>query len=49
MVALPGHPARVDLSSGGERQPAEAFFASGGFLATLGVPALMGRNVRPGR
>ena len=37
-------PARVDLSSGGERQPAEALFASGGFLSTLGVPALLGRT-----
>ncbi len=40
-------PARVDLSSGGERQPAEALFASGGFLGTLGVPALMGRTFGP--
>ena len=38
-------PGRVDLSSGGERQPAEALFTSGGFLPTLGVPPLIGRTL----
>ena len=51
-------PARVDLSQGGETQPADALFASGGFFGTLGVPALLGRTFttrrrrerrRPGR
>ena len=37
-------PARVDLSSGGAMQPADALFTSGGFFATLGVPALIGRT-----
>jgi putative ABC transport system permease protein len=37
-------PARVDLSRGGETQPADALFASGGFFDTLGVPALVGRT-----
>jgi putative ABC transport system permease protein len=37
-------PGRVDLAEGGEVQPAEALFASGGFFSTLGVPALIGRT-----
>ena len=37
-------PARVDLSDGGEAQPADALFTSGGFFSTLGVPALLGRT-----
>ena len=37
-------PARVDLSQGGEMQPADALFTSGGFFTTLGVPALLGRT-----
>jgi putative ABC transport system permease protein len=37
-------PARVDLSQGGELQPADALFASGGFFSTLGVPAMLGRT-----
>src|SRR5687767_15364833 len=37
-------PARLDLSQGGEVQPAEALFTSGGFFTTLGVPALLGRT-----
>jgi predicted permease len=41
-------PGRVDLSPGGERQPAEALFTSGRFLATLGVPALIGRILDDG-
>ncbi|MGB2713917.1 MAG: ADOP family duplicated permease [Vicinamibacterales bacterium] len=36
-------PGRVDLSQGGEVQPADALFASGGFFSTLGVPPLLGR------
>ena len=41
-------PGRVDLSQGGEMQPAEALFASGGFFSTLGVPALVGRTFTTG-
>ena len=37
-------PVRVDLSDGGEMQPADALFTSGGFFTTLGVPALLGRT-----
>jgi predicted permease len=37
-------PGRVDLSRGGETQPADALFVSGGFFGTLGVPALLGRT-----
>jgi putative ABC transport system permease protein len=37
-------PGRVDLSQGGEVQPADALFVSGGFFGTLGVPALLGRT-----
>src|SRR5918999_3694084 len=37
-------PARVDLAQGGEKQPADALFTSGGFFSTLGVPALLGRT-----
>ena len=40
-------PVRVDLSDGGEMQPADALFASGGFFTTLGVPALLGRTFTP--
>jgi predicted permease len=40
-------PVRVDLSDGGEVQPADALFASGGFFSTLGVPALLGRTFTP--
>jgi putative ABC transport system permease protein len=35
---------RVDLSPGGEVQPADALFTSGGFFSTLGVPPLLGRT-----
>ena len=42
-------PVRVDLSDGGEVQPADALFASGGFFTTLGVPALLGRTFTAGR
>ena len=37
-------PGRVDLSSGGEIQPADALFVSGGFFGTLGVAAPLGRT-----
>jgi predicted permease len=37
-------PGRVDLSHGGQMQPADALFVSGGFFATLGAPALLGRT-----
>jgi predicted permease len=40
-------PVRVDLSDGGEMQPADGLFASGGFFTTLGVPALLGRTFTP--
>src|SRR5512145_651890 len=32
-------PGRVDLSQGGERQPAAALFTTGGFFSTMGVAA----------
>ena len=37
-------PGRVNLSPGGQIQPADALFVSGGFFGTLGVPALLGRT-----
>ena len=37
-------PGRVDLSPGGEAQPADALFTSGGFFSTLGVPPMLGRT-----
>src|SRR5215213_9100832 len=37
-------PGQVDLSQGGEAQPADALFTSGGFFSTMGVPALIGRT-----
>ena len=37
-------PARFDLAPSGERQLAEGIFASGGYFATLGVPAILGRT-----
>jgi putative ABC transport system permease protein len=40
-------PVRVDLSGGGEMEPADALFASGGFFTTLGVPAMLGRTLTP--
>ena len=40
-------PARFDLAPSGERQLAEGIFASGGYFATLGVPAILGRTFTP--
>ena len=40
-------PARFDLAESGERQPVEGIFASGGYFATLGVPAIRGRTFTP--
>jgi predicted permease len=40
-------PVRVDLSAGGEMQPADALVTSGGFFSTLGVSALLGRTFTP--
>jgi putative ABC transport system permease protein len=40
-------PAVLDLSPGGEIQPANALIASGGFFQTLGVRALIGRTFTP--
>ncbi len=37
-------PGRVDLSQGGEVQPADALFTTGGFFSTLGVAPLLGRT-----
>ena len=37
-------PARFDLAPSGERQLVEGLFASGGYFATLGVPAVLGRT-----
>lgn len=42
--ALAWMPARVDLASSGERQLVEGVFASAGYFATLGVPAILGRT-----
>ena len=42
--ALALTPARFDLAPGGERQLVEGLFASGGYFATLGVPAMLGRT-----
>ncbi len=42
--ALAWTPARFDLAPSGERQLAEGLFASGGYFATLGVPAMLGRT-----
>lgn len=38
---------RLDLSEGGEVQPVNVVFASGGFFTTLGVPAMHGRPFTP--
>jgi putative ABC transport system permease protein len=37
-------PARFDLADGGEREPVDGVFASGGYFATLGVAAMRGRT-----
>ncbi len=37
-------PARFDLARSGEREVVEGIFASGGYFATLGVPAVLGRT-----
>lgn len=42
--AIAWTPARFDLAQRGERQPVEGLFASGGYFATLGVPAILGRT-----
>lgn len=42
--ALAWTPARFDLAPSGERQVVEGLFASGGYFATLGVPAILGRT-----
>ena len=42
--ALAWTPARFDLAPSGERQLVEGLFASGGYFATLGVPAILGRT-----
>jgi predicted permease len=42
--ALAFTPARFDLAPNGERQLAEGLFASGGYFATLGVSAVLGRT-----
>ena len=42
--ALAWTPARFDLAQSGERQLVEGLFASGGYFATLGVPAILGRT-----
>ena len=38
---------RLDFARGGEMQPADVLVASGGFFATLGVPAVVGRTFTP--
>jgi putative ABC transport system permease protein len=42
--ALAWTPVPVNLAQGGERQPADAIFASGSYFATLGVRAILGRT-----
>ncbi len=42
--AIAWTPARFDLAPSGERQVVEGLFASGGYFATLGVPAILGRT-----
>jgi putative ABC transport system permease protein len=42
--AIAWRPVRFDLAQSGERQPVEGVFASGGYFATLGVPAILGRT-----
>ena len=42
--ALAWTPAHFDLAPGGERQLVEGVFASGGYFATLGIPAILGRT-----
>ena len=42
--AIAWTPARFDLAQSGERQLVEGVFASGGYFATLGVPAIRGRT-----
>jgi hypothetical protein len=37
-------PARFDLAPSGERQLVDGLFARGGYFATLGVPAILGRT-----
>jgi putative ABC transport system permease protein len=51
--ALAWTPTRFDLAPSGERELVEGLFASGGYFATLGVPAILGRTLtadddRPG-
>jgi putative ABC transport system permease protein len=38
---------RLDISEGGEAQPVNAVFTSGGFFTTLGVNAIVGRTFGP--
>jgi putative ABC transport system permease protein len=40
----PGPGLRFNLSAGGEMQPIDGIFASGGFFQTLGVTAVLGRT-----
>jgi predicted permease len=42
--ALAWRPARFDLAPRGERQLVEGLFASGGYFATLGISAIVGRT-----
>lgn len=42
--AIAWTPARLDLAQSGERQTVEGIFTSGGYFATLGVPAILGRT-----
>jgi predicted permease len=38
-------PQRINLAKKGESQPVDGLIVSGGFFATLGVPALLGRTI----
>jgi putative ABC transport system permease protein len=42
--ALAWTPVRFDLAPSGERQLVDGLFASGGYFATLGIPAILGRT-----
>ena len=42
--AIAWTPARFDLANSGERQIVDGVFTSGGYFASLGVPAILGRT-----
>src|SRR5262245_54471749 len=38
---------RFNLADGGESRPVDGMYVTGDYFATLGVPALIGRTIRP--